>query len=383
MILQSTSDYVDADLKSAMNAAISNNDELIIPPRTNPYLISSTVKYNLVNGKELKLVIKGGSVLKSASGLRHPMLNITGEGSLCLSGTGKLDCSSGTHIVGKQSSTALSARFLKSLIVTGGLHFYGGRNYKENKGDSGITAGSCDRVLISDNCLFEGWADAGVYITGDNSLVVRGSGAVVTGCHFLRNKNDITSKRLYYATTVSHSFFKESYLGVTTLNASEYVPSGKSLKVVNSHFENLVRPITIRMSDHAVINGNIINGWGIEYDGTDLTRRERAVIIDGSKGTHMRDNTFICGTQKCYAIEQKDYEFLGENYFCGHAYLDNTFYVNRETKPYADIHASLPSVVKSAELNSARSEYVNRLTRREITHIAKGSTEIYIGSTIG
>lgn len=382
MIFQSTANYADTELKAAMSLAIVNNEELIIPPRREPYLISNTVRYTLTDSKELRIKLLGGATLKSRTGLAKQMLDISGDGSLHLSGAGKLDCSGGSHIVGVQSSTALAAKYLNSLVVTGGLHFYAGEDYKGEKGDSAITAGSSKRILIADNCLFEGWSDTAIYLTGDNATQPKGSGAVVRGCHFLRNSKDIVTKRLYYATTVDSCFFKESQLGIATLNTSSKMPAGLSLKVMGNHFDNLVRPITVRMSDNAIISNNVINGWGFEFDGADLTRNERAILINGSLNTSVKGNVFVCGEQKSYAIEQRDYEYEGVEYLCGLAHMDNTFRVGGDTKPYADVHASLPSSIKSAESNAAWSKYVNPATRREIIDLNTGHKKIFLGTVL-
>lgn len=345
----------DADnLIKAIELAVNENKTLVM--ERGDYLIGTTAGYEVPANMHLDMILQSGAKLIAGAGQQEPVLAIDGDrdcSRLTLEGPGSIDVTQAGSIAGGQGATGLQLRFLDTAKVSDGVKFINGINgYKDQTGDSGITANSIQHLTV-ENCYFQGCDDSGVYVTGSalpDDLSDDGGNAFISNNNFYRCRNDVSTKRQYRSLQFVNNYSKESFMGFTAFGAGSggvNIPSGVNNVITGNVFDRTVSPVRLRTSSNTTLQGNIFIDWGVEYDGNDLTSSQRALLIDGVEGVIAMSNTFDSrNTNPAYAIEVRDYTYNGQLWEGGAGRFDNV-YLGNTSRVFADKNASRGSNVEA------------------------------------
>lgn len=163
------------------------------------------------------------------------------------------------------------------------------------------------------NCIFIGFADLGIYVSGDSDggelkAHARGEEGLVDRCSFYRCRNGVSTKRSFRSFTVLNSRFTDCNSGVFVQNGSGTGNSGRNTKVLNNTFFRIIRnPVSVGGGYGNVVSGNIITNWGrhIADDGaSNVSNTAEAIMLASADGSVVSGNTLLMtgawddGTQK-------------------------------------------------------------------------------------
>ncbi len=195
----------------------------------------------------------------------------------------RIDVSAGTYVIGTQSNTALALwNFGKAEVYDPWL--YGGPDWENASGDSGITATSVVRGYV-DGGRVQGFADLGFYISGDaNATLVPTQNFLIQnvwieGCH-----GAVSSKRGYNKVKVANCKLVRNFNGIRTdwiipgPTEPKMLPPGRNMVVSDVKIYNTERtaivapgPTVFDVQDVKIINAHT-GVWNRGCQGCDFKR---------------------------------------------------------------------------------------------------------------
>lgn len=273
-----TGDGVTSDVL-ALRAAFAAGGTIRIPSGT--YLLDDTVLWTV--SKNTKIVCDAGVVLKGASTMPvdNKMLMPSTDGQkhtlVWVGGTldGRLRPARNT---GAPDLFYISdSNFRRVRIYS--THFLSNDDNTGTAGDSGLFLAEGEDYRVVD-CTFQGCVDAGVYISGDNTLT-KGRRARITGNTFLYCGVGVISKRLFEDHVIDGNFVVTCGTGIVVGGeGSTTQGAGRKASISNNIIRHVERGIEARLADGTLITGNRIEDFGISMAGTIVA--DHAIVINGS-----------------------------------------------------------------------------------------------------
>lgn len=310
------------DDTTAIVNALSAGTHILFPAGT--YLISSTITKLLTH--DLYLDLSFGAKIVATSSITGAFFDFDGGGTYKLTSCGGEFNVSNVLNITQNKGTVFLLSNLSSAWGVSGAKFIAGGSFLDGLGDTGIAYINCAPGEIRNN-YFKGFADTGIYATGDNnpSSVDDGSPATIIGNEFYRCSVGVAIKRQHSGSVVLSNSFVECQNPVAALTTSELPEPGNGIKVIGNTFKrSIATAINIRGGKgQFTIIGNTIEDWGYDLAGAPVSGTKAAIKIEGSLGSvvssnHIRMQTYPDASNIAVVLENEtvdsiEYKHGGNN----------------------------------------------------------------------
>ncbi|MHC1547790.1 hypothetical protein [Phyllobacterium sp. K27] len=269
---------------------IDGNEEYLVGDRILPNIVTS----------DITLSNLGGGVLKAATGLTVPILDIRAS-STAGTVTSRIlrlhnmryDASEGLTTGPGQACTALNTQYFEQ-VYEDGTYAHGGVLPANGHSDSGHTPTANIYTRIS-NSFYRGWGDNAIYATGDNSLGTVGDGYAceIINTDFELCQSAAQGKRELTLLKVTGGSVKLCTAG---FGAPEVYPTGpgRTLEVEGVHFDRITaNAAQFRATTKGYFKNNYVKDWGRTID-TDASvgANANALTIRGASRLQVSGNHF-------------------------------------------------------------------------------------------
>lgn len=263
----------------ALRAAFASGGTIRVPPGT--YLLDDTVLWTV--SKDTRIVCDAGAVLKGAASMPvdNKLLMPSTDGqkrSLQWDGgtlDGRLRPARNT---GAPDLFYIADSNFRRVHVSR-VHFLSNDDNTGTAGDSGLFLAEGEDYRAVD-CTFQGCVDAGVYISGDNTLT-KGRRARVSRNTFQYCGVGVISKRLFEDHIIDSNIVTTCGTGIVVGGeGSATQGAGRKAIISNNLLRHVERGIEARLADGTLITSNRIEDFGISMAGVVVA--DHAIVIAGS-----------------------------------------------------------------------------------------------------
>lgn len=263
----------------ALRTAFAAGGNIYVPPGT--YLLDNTLIWTV--SRDTRIVCAAGAILKGTANfpVDNKFLMPSTDGSLRT-----LTWEGGTldgrlrppRSVGAPDLFYISDSNFRRVHIDR-LHFLSNDDYAGTAGDSGLFLAEGEDYHVT-NCTFQGCIDAGLYISGDNTLT-KGRRIHTDNNTFLFCSVGIISKRLFEDHVLNGSIVFWCGTGIVVGGeGSATQGAGRKAVISNSIIRHVERGIETRLADGTIISDNRIEDFGISMAGTIVA--DHAIVIAGS-----------------------------------------------------------------------------------------------------
>jgi len=184
---------------------------------------------------------------------------------------GTVDNSSRGFISAGASGTGITLKRLDDYLLES-VQFLSTNDYRDLKGDSGISVNTCNRGTIR-KCYFRGQPDLGVYLTGgsDPGPTDDHGDHTVEDCVFYRCAGTAAMKRSGHRTRFINNHIIECRTGFSAQihRTAINLPAPQELIVSGNYFKKHgSRVVNTDAFCRTVFTNNIVEDWGYEPEGT-------------------------------------------------------------------------------------------------------------------
>lgn len=277
------------DLSDSFRRALTAGGRIVVPGGT--YVIGSGIRVQLQ--RPTALVCSPDARIVFSENLKSQAFRIEGSGNHSFDvegGTFDMSAVTAKNVAGDVGTVFDLFRTRRWSLER--CEFIAGTNLSDLHGDSALDAVDCGPGAVT-NCIFQGWADGGLYVSGGNDLKPDDDGdtTIITNCVFRFCSTGVQVKRRNRHVRVHTSHFHRCHVGVGVfeVGAGEVRPGDRMTIIANS-FVDCVTPIEMRGGEGlSMINENRIEDFGYLDSGRAVSPPS-AILLKGASDCMISGN---------------------------------------------------------------------------------------------
>lgn len=268
------------DDTAKLKAAFERGGDIYVPPGV--YMVTNGVLWSLK--ADTRIHLAAGATIRAAAGFpvdtKLIMASCDGNKRVFEMHGGTLDGRAmPARSVGAPDLLYLAdPNFTRVRVV--GVAFICNDDHTGTAGDSGLFLAEGNDFEVT-GCYFQGCTDAGVYISGDNTMT-KGRRAKVLNCTFAFCTVGVISKRVFEDHVIDGCIVDSCINGIVIGGeGGPTLGAGRKAVISNNHLRRVQRGIEARLADGTVITGNRIEEFGVTYTGAAV--HDHGISLAGSK----------------------------------------------------------------------------------------------------
>ncbi|WP_306223457.1 hypothetical protein [Bosea beijingensis] len=285
------------DLSDSFRRALTAGGRIVVPGGT--YVIGSAIRVLLQ--RSTALICAPDARIVFSGGLGSQAFRIEGAGLYSFDvegGTFDMSAVTAKTVTGDVGTVFDLFRTRRWSLER--CEFIAGTSLSELNGDSALDAVDCGPGAVM-NCIFQGWADGGLYLSGGNDLKANDDGdtTVISNCVFRFCSTGVQVKRRNRHVRVHTSHFHRCHVGVGAfaVGAGEVRPGDRMTIIANS-FVDCVTPIEMRGGEGlSMINENRIEDFGYLDSGRAVSP-PCAILLKGASDCMISGNMITLSNRK-------------------------------------------------------------------------------------
>lgn len=287
----------NGDLSDSFRRALAAGGRIVVPGGT--YVIGSAIRVQLQ--RSTTLVCAPDARIVFSGSLTSQAFRIDGSGRYSFDvkgGTFDMSAVTAKNVAGDVGTVFDLFRTRRWSLER--CEFIAGTNLSDLHGDSALDAVDCGPGTVM-NCIFQGWADGGLYLSGGNDLKPDDDGdtTVISNCVFRFCSTGVQVKRRNRHVRVHTSYFHRCHVGVGVFEVgSGEVRPGDRMTIIANSFVDCVTPIEMRGGEGlSMINENRIEDFGYLDSGRAVSP-PCAILLKGASDCMISGNMIMLSNRK-------------------------------------------------------------------------------------